>query len=167
MSYQNLILEIPAGFLPFFIKLFSAIIVPGGIFFSRDTFESIEKTQKKFRRFSFWNSIIFLAIGNVNQYISFVTKIFLVSMTLFTMLMIYLFAQNYFEFNCDNIPPFTYSPNCKQNRWGGWAFLNIYFVSSVWFTICSVLIFPVILREAISGPAPSSGSQLQLQLWLV
>ena len=44
---------------------------------------------------------------------------------------------------------------------------NICFVSLVWFTICSVRISRVIPREAISGPVPWSGSQLQHRLWLV
>lgn len=78
---------------------FAAIIVPGGIFFSRDTFESRERTQEKFRNFSFWNSIIFLAI---------------VTLALFVMLMIYIFVPEYFQFSCENIPPFTYSTDCKQ-----------------------------------------------------
>jgi len=79
---------------------FAAIIVPGGIFFSRDTFQSRERTQEKFKTFSFWNSIIFLAI---------------VTLALFVMLMIYIFVPDYYKFTCDNIPPFTYSTECKQN----------------------------------------------------
>ena len=42
-----------------------AIVMPGSIFYSRHSFISRERTQKKFQNFSLGNSIVFLIVGNV------------------------------------------------------------------------------------------------------
>ena len=38
--------------------------MPGAFFYSRDNFKSREKTQEKFRKYSFFNSLIFSVVGN-------------------------------------------------------------------------------------------------------
>jgi len=78
----------------------SSIVMPSSIFFSRDTFKSRRDTEEKFRLFSIWNSIIFLVV---------------VTLALIVMSGLHIFNSEFFEFNCDNLPPFTYSSHCNQN----------------------------------------------------
>ena len=45
------------------IEIFPAIVLPGAIFFSKDSFHSRKDTQQRFQTFSYWNSLTFLLVG--------------------------------------------------------------------------------------------------------
>ena len=52
---------------------FSAIVMPSAAFFSKDSFKpsrilsARQETEKKFKKFSFWNSFLFFVVGNITK----------------------------------------------------------------------------------------------------
>ena len=40
-----------------------------------------------------------------------------VTVALVVRLVLFIKVPDFFEFTCETLPPFAYSPHCNQNRW--------------------------------------------------
>lgn len=102
---------------------FSGIFMPESAFFSRDDFKSSVETQKKFRTFAIWNSILFFASVFVTQMI---------------LAICFVCLPDLFSFDCDSHPPFTENKECGIDQsiifdligtvfpGGGFLWINIF-----------------------------------------
>ena len=86
-------------------------------------------------------------------------------MALVVRLVLFIKVPDFFEFTCETLPPFAYSPHCNQNRWD-WPSRQSFNDNdlSVWFMISSETTSQGTLTEATSGPVPSPGYLLLCKL---